>query len=508
MKSPEPKPNLQLDQEESGRLFKLLVDSVTDYAIFMLDCDGHILTWNAGAERFKGYKPHEIIGKHFSVFYTKPDLDIRKPWYELEVAAEVGRFEDEGWRLRKDGTRFWANVVIIAVRDHDGTLLGFGKITRDLTERREAELRYKLLVEGVKDYAIYSLDVNGNITSWNSGAERIKGYSTKEIIGSHFSNFYTPEDRDKKMPEYVLRTAAEEGHFEGEGWRVRKDGTRFWSSVVVTPVYDEDGTLRGYSKVTRDITDRKKLMDEISKHAADLELEVKERERTNAELEAFSYSVSHDLRAPLRAIEGFSTALREDFGEQLPQAAFEYLDEISKASVRMSHLVQDLLNYSRLSRIELPVTATSVKTAVQEAVEELGIESGVLTIDVPESIFVLAHPVTLVQILANLISNALKFRDPNRDQKVQVSASPEGAFVAIHVQDCGIGIEDRHLDRIFKVFERLHGLEEYPGTGIGLAIVQRGLERMSGKITVESKRGVGSKFTVMLPIAIPERTNE
>ena len=505
MKPSMPKRQLQLDQEESGRLFKLLVDSVIDYAIFMLDREGHIMTWNAGAERFKGYKPHEIIGKHFSVFYTQPDLDIRKPWYELEVAAEVGRFEDEGWRLRKDGTRFWANVVIIAIRDHDGTLLGFGKITRDLTERREAELRYKLLVEGVKDYAIFSLDVNGNVTSWNSGAQRIKGYSSTEIIGKHFSTFYTPEDRERKMPDYVLRTAAETGHFEGEGWRVRKDGTPFWSSIVVTPVYDEEGTLRGYSKVTRDITDRKKLVDEIKKHAADLELEIKERERTNAELEAFSYSVSHDLRAPLRAIEGFSTALREDFAEQLPQGAIEYLDEISRASVRMSRLVQDLLNYSRLSRVEMSLVATPVRLAVEEAIKELGLKDGTVTVDVPESLAVSAHAVTLVQILANLIANALKFRAPDRTQEVLVSAALEGTSVAIRVQDNGIGIEERHLDRIFKVFERLHGSEEFPGTGIGLAIVQRGLERMSGSIKVESKPGVGSTFIVTLPAVTPER---
>lgn len=505
MKSPMPKRPRQLDQEESGRLFKLLVDSVIDYAIFMLDREGHVMTWNAGAERFKGYKPHEIIGKHFSVFYTQPDLDIRKPWHELEVAEKVGRFEDEGWRLRKDGTRFWANVVIIAIRDHDGTLLGFGKITRDLTERREAEMSYKLLVEGVRDYAIFSLDVNGNVTSWNSGAQRIKGYSSSEIIGKHFSTFYTAEDRERKMPEYVLQTAAEKGHFEGEGWRVRKDGTPFWSSVVVTPVYDEEGTLRGYSKVTRDITDRKKLLDELNKHAAELELEIKERERTNAELEAFSYSVSHDLRAPLRAIEGFSTALREDFAGKLPEGAIEYLDEISKASVRMSRLVQDLLNYSRLSRVEMSLVAIPVRLAVDEAIKELGVKDGSVTVDVPESLAVSAHPVTFVQILANLIANALKFRAPDRKQEVLVSAALEGSSVAIRVQDNGIGIEERHLDRIFKVFERLHGSEEFPGTGIGLAIVQRGLERMSGSIRVESKPGVGSTFIVTLPAVTAER---
>lgn len=496
------RPRLQFDKEESGRLFRLLVESVTDYAIFMLDIEGHIMTWNAGAQRFKGYLPNEIIGKHFSVFYTEPDLKIRKPWYELEVAAEVGRFEDEGWRVRKDGTRFWANVIIIAIRDEQGTLLGYGKITRDLTERREAEQRYRLLVEGVTDYAIFSLDPHGNVTSWNSGAQKIKGYTADEIIGSHFSRFYTPEDREARMPEKVLRTAIENGHFEGEGWRMRKDGTRFWSSIVVTPVYDEEGTLKGFSKVTRDVTDRKKLNDEIQRHAAELELQVQERERTNAELEAFSYSVSHDLRAPLRAIEGFSTALREDYGADLSPGALDYLDEIGKASVRMSRLVQDLLAYSRLSRADLQLTPVSLKQDIDEVLQEFGKEASCVKTDVPDSLFVVAHRPTLNQIFVNLLSNALKFRSADRPLEVLVSASLNGPTVQVNIQDSGIGIEPQYLDRIFKVFERLHGADEFPGTGIGLAIVKRGLERMSGDITVQSARGIGSTFTITLPAAV------
>jgi PAS domain S-box-containing protein len=496
-----------IDQQESSRLFKLLVDTVTDYAIFLLDVDGKVMTWNAGAQRFKGYLAHEIIGKHFSLFYTEPDLVIRKPWHELEVAAEVGRFEDEGWRLRKDGTRFWANVIIIAIRDADGTLLGFGKITRDLTERREAELRYRILVEGVNDYAIYMLDANGIVTSWNSGAQSIKGYTADEIIGSHFSLFYTPEDIEAKLPQKVLQAAAEQGHFEGEGWRVRKNGTRFWCSAVVTPLYDEDGILRGFSKVTRDITDRKNLLDEVKRHAAELEIQVQERERTNAELESFSYSVSHDLRAPLRAIEGFSTALREDFGELLPPEGLEYLDEIASASVRMSRLVQDLLNYSRLNKLDMPLVAVSVIDSVDEAIRELGEARAAIDVEVPLNLEVIAHRVTLVQVLANLLANGLKFHSGDRQPKVRVSARRESGNAVIQIQDNGIGIEERYLDRIFKVFERLHGTDKFPGTGIGLAIVKRGLERMSGNIFVASQIGVGTTFTITLPTANTERNN-
>src|SRR5256885_3611906 len=298
----------------SERVFRLLVEGIQDYAIFMLTPEGSVATWNRGGERIKGYLPAQIIGKHFSIFYPPQDVANGKPDMELRVASEVGRFEDEGWRIRSDGTRFWANVVITAIRDKDGTLIGFGKVTRDITERREAELRYRLLIEAVTDYAIYSLDPEGKITSWNSGAQRIKGYSNEEVIGSHFSRFYTKEDAESGLPEKVLETADVSGHYEGEGWRVRKDGSRFWSSVVVTPLRDESGRLLGFSKITRDVTDRKILLDKIQQHAEELELRIAETQQVNSELEAFSYSVSHDLRAPLRTIEGFTDIVLTDFG--------------------------------------------------------------------------------------------------------------------------------------------------------------------------------------------------
>jgi PAS domain S-box-containing protein len=497
-----------LDQRQTGKLFTLLVDSITDYAIFMLDPDGHVMTWNAGAQRFKRYKAGEIIGKHFSTFYTEPDLATRKPWMELEVASKVGRFEDEGWRVRKDGTRFWANVVITAIRDEDGTLLGFGKVTRDLTERREAELRYRLLVEAVTDYAIFSLDPDGNVTSWNTGAQRIKGYTANEIIGEHFSRFYRPEDRARNLPATVLRTAIEQGHYEGEGWRVRKDGTHFWSSVVVTPLYDEEGNLRGFSKVTRDFSDRKRLMDAIQQHATELEAEIKEHERTNAELEAFSYSVSHDLRAPLRAIEGFSAALREDFGSSLPAGALEYLDEINSAALRMSRLVHDLLSYSRLSRAEISLVPVNIKDAAQRAIAELGPSEGTVTVEVDPKLHVFAHQPTLVQCFANLVANGLKFHRPGLLPKVCIAAEQLSELVRISVEDNGIGIEPQYSDKVFKVFERLHGADEYPGTGIGLAIVKRGVERMNGQVNLASVPGQGSTFSITLPSAeAAETTN-
>ena len=417
------------------------------------------------------------------------------------MAAETGRFEDEGWRIRKDGTRFWASVVISKIVGEEGNLVGFGKITQDLSERRLAEERYRRLVEGVSDYAIYSLDLNGNVTSWNAGAERIKGYNDFEILGKHFSTFYTPKDAQAGMPAQVLKTAAETGHFEGEGWRVRKDGTWFWSSVVVTPIRNDEGRLIGFSKITRDITDRKILLDQIQRHAAELELRITEREQTNAELEAFSYSVSHDLRAPLRAIEGFTQAFLEDYGKSVEPAGLEYLSEVTSAAHRMNRLVQDLLNFSRLSRIQFELQPVNVDAAVQQALRQLADGAEYVEARHSDGLRVVGHEQTLVQAINNLVSNALKFRAAGRVPQVTVEASRQDGRVHLSVQDNGIGIAEGHQERIFHVFERLHGQEEYPGTGIGLAIVKRGVERMNGKIGLESKLGKGSIFWIELPEA-------
>lgn len=482
-------------------IFRALVDSVRDYAIFVLNPSGVISSWNPGAERIKLYTADEIIGKHFSVFYPEEDIRNGKPEMELRVAAQTGRFEDEGWRVKKDGTRFWANVVITRILDEKGRLLGFGKITRDLTDRRLADQRYRMLVDSVKDYSIFSLDRNGYVTSWNAGAQRIKQYTAEEIIGQHFSRFYTPEDAAAGLPQKVLRTACETGHYEGEGWRVRKDGTRFWSSIVVTPIVDESGNLTGFSKVTRDISDRKRLLDELQHHMQELEVQITERERTNAELEAFSYSVSHDLRAPLRAIEGFANALREDFGSQLDPRAHEYLAQIMNAATRMNRLVRDLLEYSRLGRMQIPSQAVAVIALVRKVVAENFSGASVKVVG-DEGVQASANEQILSQLLTNLVSNGLKFHRPNCASEVEifVEKMPEQR-VRITVKDNGIGIAPQHVDRVFRVFERLHGVEEYPGTGIGLAIVKRGAERMDGNCGLESKLGEGSSFWVELPEA-------
>ncbi len=487
---------------QSESVFRLLVENLTDYALFLLTPEGIVASWNPGAERMKQYKPEEIIGKHFSIFYSDHDRETGKPETELKGATETGRYEDEGWRIRKDGTRFWANVVITAIRDHDGKLLGFGKITRDVTERHEVEQRYRLLIEGVTDYAIYSLDRNGNITSWNSGAQRIKKYSAEEIIGKHFSQFYTKEDAEAGLPAKVLATAAATGHFEGEGWRVRKDGSRFWSSVVITPLRNEDGEIMGYSKITRDVTDRMELLKKIQHHADEMEQRAAERERTNAELEAFSYSVSHDLRSPLRAIEGFTDIVLTDFGDQLPKQVVQLLQNVVQSATRMTRLIADLLDYGKLGRIEIESRPVNVAASVKAASEQIDetLRDKITSAAEPELV-VSANTATLTQSLSNLISNGLKFHQPGQQPHVEVTARREGRNIVIKVSDQGIGIAPQHLERIFQVFERLHTAQAYPGTGIGLAIVKRGINRMGGKVWVESTLGKGSSFYISLPAA-------
>lgn len=238
----------------------------------MIDVDGTVRSWNSGAERLKGYSADEIIGKSFSAFYSSEDRAKGLPQTALRIAAATGRFSSEGWRVRKDRSRFWALVVIDAIRDEQGKVIGFAKVTRDITERQQAhnellesERRYRRLIEAVVDYAIFQLDPAGNVTTWNPGAQRIKGYDPDEIIGLHFSRFYTPEDIQLGVPKLALAEATKQGRFEAEGWRMRKDGSRFWASVVIDRITDEAGELVGFAKVTRDVTERKQAQDELQR---------------------------------------------------------------------------------------------------------------------------------------------------------------------------------------------------------------------------------------------------
>ncbi len=485
---------------QTERVLRLLVDSVRDYAIFMLTPEGTVASWNPGAQRIKGYAPEDIIGRHFRVFYPEKEQQERKPEHELVVAAQVGRFEDEGWRIRKNGTRFWANVIIVAVRDEEGHLVGFGKITRDLTGRRNAEARFRRIVEGIRDYAISTLDADGIVTSWNAGAERLMQHAESEILGEPFSQFYVPEDVAARRPQRSLATAVERGQCQDEAWRVRKDGSRFWSSIAITPIRDDDGQLIGFSEVIRDLSDRKLLIDQIQQHANDLEERIAERDRSMADLESFNYSVSHDLRAPLRAIEGFAAALREDLPSPPSPEVQDDLLQITKAVKRMNALIDDLLDYSRVSRGDMQMADLDLGD-VMGGVLHLDTGANIRTAIEP-GVRVRAQRSALTQALINLVDNALKFHKPGLPPAVDIVASRHNHnTVRIAVKDSGIGIAPEHHDRIFQVFQRLHTASAYPGTGIGLALVKRIAERFGGAVGVESEAGKGSTFWIDVPAA-------
>ncbi len=364
---------------------------------------------------------------------------------------------------------------------------------------------FRLMVAGVQDYAIFMLDPEGHIVTWNAGAERIKGWRADEIIGKHFSVFYPPDDAQSGRPRQELETATAQGQYREEGWRVRKDGSRFIADVVLTALKSDDGSLRGFSKVTRDITGRKQAEQEIRQLNESLEQRVAERtaqlEETNQEMESFSYTVSHDLRAPLRAIQGFGQALEEDHGDELSPQAHGYLRRMITAAGRMDTLINDLLAYSRLSRAELSPEPVPLTAAVRDALDqvEAQIRERSARIDVQEPLpGVRGHRATLVQVLANLVGNAVKFVPDGAQPQVRVFAEKEDGWVRLWVEDNGIGIAPEHHERIFRVFERLHGMDTYAGTGIGLAIVRKGMERMGGTAGVVSEAGRGSRFWVRL----------
>jgi PAS domain S-box-containing protein len=414
---------------------KLLVESVQDYAIFLLDREGHIITWNPGAQRIKGYAAPEILGRHFSVFYPQEALDRKWPQRELELASKEGRIEDEGWRVRKDGSLFWASVAITALRDASGQVRGFAKITRDLTERRrheellrQSEERFRLLIEAVQDYAIFMLDTQGRVASWNAGAERIKGYRADEIIGEHFRIFYTQDARERGWPEEELRRAREQGRFEDEGPRLRKDGTTFWANVVITPVYDHRGVLRGYAKVTRDMSDKKR---------------VEALETADRQTQEFLAVLAHELRNPLAPIANALTLLARK--PTTDPAEIWVREVLARQTAQLGRLVEDLLDVSRITRAALvldrkPADVRPIlRHAADASMQWFEQRHQTFSLSLPEERLVgEVDEVRLSQIAQNLLHNAAKYTPDGG--RIELSAAHEGSEIVIRVRDNGIGM--------------------------------------------------------------------
>ena len=494
-----------------AELYRLLVDSVRDYAIFALDAAGHVLTWNVGAMRIKGYMPNEIIGKHFSVFYPPQAVADGYPTHELEEASRVGRYEDEGWRVRKDGSLFWANVVITALRDPQGQLVGFAKVTRDLTDRRyaeealrQSEERFRLLVEGVRDYAIFMLDPSGRIVSWNRGAEALKQYRADEIIGHHISAFYPATDVAEGKPARELEIARREGRYEEEGWRIRKDGTAFWAGVLITAVHGADGGLVGFSKVTRDLTERRAAQERAIADTRRL-TEIETASRTKTE---FLTAMSHELRTPINATMGYADLLLMDIGGGLSEQQREYVARVRGSQEHLLAIINDLLNYGRIESGQLnyeigPALLRELVDKVFPMIQPQAAAKGLTLImhPCPPDSRVLVDRIKAEQIILNLLSNAVKFTPPGG--RVSVGCVLGGGVGRVMVEDTGPGIPADKHEAIFAPFVQLGRslTSGHEGTGLGLAISRDLARAMKGDITVESSPGRGARFTLALPSA-------
>jgi PAS domain S-box-containing protein len=496
---------------ESSDLYRLLVDRVRDYAIFALDTTGHVLSWNEGAQRLKGWTANEIIGRHFSTFYPDYDIASGKPAYELKMAVREGRFEDEGWRIKKDGSRMWANVIITALFDDDGTHVGFAKVTRDLTDRRAAEEtlraseeRFRLLVQGVKDYAIFMLDPDGHVVSWNDGAQRIKGYDEAQIVGKHFSVFYPHEDVENGKPARELAVASRQGRYEDEGWRLRSDGTRLWANVVITAMRNQAGELIGFTKITHDLTERRAAqMREIAEARRATEAEVANRTKSE-----FLAAMSHELRTPLNAIGGYAELIAMGIGGPITPQQEDYITRIRASQQHLLGIITDLLNFSRIEAGQVaydlaPVSAQDIIDGVMLLIGPQAELKKIALTSAPASpkLMVLADRQKAEQIVLNLISNSIKFTP--RGGRVQVRCTAEGSLVCFAVEDNGVGVPPDKLAAIFEPFVQLGRTRtsQHEGTGLGLSISRDLARAMGGDVTLESTVDVGSTFSLTLPRA-------
>ncbi|MBE7157139.1 MAG: PAS domain S-box protein [Rhodospirillales bacterium] len=497
----------------TNNIHQLLIQGVVDYAIYMLDPQGFVTSWNPGAERIKGYMAEEIIGEHFSRFYTDEERAAGIPSQALRTATETGRFTAESWRVRKDGTRFWAMVVIDTIRDSEGTLVGFAKITRDMTEQRaahlaalESERRFRLLVQNVTDYAIFMLDPQGHIVNWNAGAERIKGYAAPEIVGQHFSRFYTPEDLEAGVPTRALETARHQGRFEAEGWRVRKDGSRFWASVVIDAVRDDDGTLIGFAKVTRDLTERRE---------AQLELERSREQLFQAQkMEALGQltgGLAHDFNNLLTGIAGSLELLKTRVAQGRIGDLERYIIAAQGAAARAAALTHRLLAFARRQTLDPRPTDTNKLVAGMEDMVQrtVGPEITVETVLAIGLWPTLCDPNQLENAVLNLCINArdampdggrLTLETANTwldERGARERDMQPGQYVAICVTDTGTGMPPNVVARVFEPFFTTKPLGR--GTGLGLSMVYGFARQSGGQVRVYSEVGVGTTVRIYLP---------
>jgi PAS domain S-box-containing protein len=493
--------------------YRLLVDAVVDYAIYMLDTNGLIRSWNSGAKKIKQYEQSEVLGRHFSLFYTPEDLASDLPGRALKSAEQSGRFEGEGWRIRKDGTRLWALVIIDPIRADDGTLIGFAKVTRDLTERkaaeqalRQSEQQFSLLVQGVTDYALYMLDPNGVITTWNAGAQRIKGYEPAEVIGKHYSLFFQREDADNKVPQRALETVIREGRYEGQGWRLRKDGTGFLAHVVIDPIKNEQGELVGFAKITRDVTESVQAQQEI-KETREALFQAQKMES----LGQLTGGIAHDFNNLLMVILGSLELAKK----RVPQDSRTYslLNNAIAGAQRGATLTQRMLAFAR--RQELDPQPVDVGDLIRNMSDLLSRMLGAgISVDTQFPLIlrpVLVDMSQLEMAVMNLVINA---RDAMEGRGRILISAREDSFpgrpddperlICIAVTDTGPGMNDATLQRAMEPFFTTKGAGK--GTGLGLSMVHGLAAQSQGHFVLKSKEGEGTTAELWLPVAVMDTT--
>jgi PAS domain S-box-containing protein len=488
---------LKRDFFESERNFRLLVQGITDYAICMLDPAGNVTNWNAGAQRIKGYKAKEVLGKHFSIFYLPEDREAGAPARALEIARKEKHFLAEGWRLRKDGTKFFASVVIDPIYEKR-RLIGYAKITRDITERQKiladlhtSESQFRMLVSGVTDYALYMLSPAGIVVNWNAGGQRIKGYLPQEIIGQSFSRFYTPADQSGGKPARALMIAEEAGHYEEEGWRVRKDGSFFWASVVIDPIRDADGKLVGFAKITRDISERREAQEKLEQ----IQRQLAESQKMDA-LGQLTGGVAHDFNNLLMIISGNLNRLRK---ELVSDQSLRALSAIEAASQRAASLTSQLLTFAR--RQSLNPRTIDVADRIASIREVLGTALGsmvALHIEIhPEVWPICVDPAEFETAVLNLVINARDAMPEGGAVTVSARNDLERQQVVIRIEDTGIGIPQDVISRVFDPFFTTKPVGK--GTGLGLSQVHGFAHQAGGTIEIKSALGEGTTVCICLP---------
>ncbi len=537
----------QLKASESR--YRQLLENV-EIAIYTTDAEGTILFYNKAATELWGYMPEAGKDKWwqcYKIYKDGKELDLDQ-WpmnIALKKGLSAGRQEVE--ILRNDGTMRNLAIYAVPLLSDEKKVTGAVNIQVDITDRKhsedalkeseqklrqvtlllekrveertselfkkneelkKSEERYHKMIEEVEDYAIVLLDKNGIIQNWNKGAEKIKGYSEEDILGRSFSIFYREVDRMEMLPERLLQRAREYGKAVHEGWRRRKDGTLFWGSIVITALHDAENNIIGFSKVTRDLTERKIAEDRMRDYATQLEFQ-------NKELEQFAYAASHDMKEPLRKISFYNNYVVDDVNNQLDEKSREYLNRSLQAVKRMSLLIDDLLAYSRANSRDESFEETDLNEIVEEIIlsQKDLIEQKEVQIRVDPLPVVKVIPFQFKQLMDNLINNAIKYKHPERKSVIHIFSSkvrgeeinasdvePGITYYKISVKDNGLGFEPQYAKKIFEIFQRLNNKSTYKGTGIGLAICKRIVQNHHGCIKAQGKENEGAQFDIYLPV--------